>query len=77
MLILLGKFLDDEVVQQRLDVLEVGHVSRGTENCMVSNGMKALNVLKSREGTVRRWGFVRSDDEENISITHRGCLQPS
>lgn len=77
MFILLGKFLDDEVVQQRLDVLEVGHISRGAKNCMVANSVKALNVLKSRERTVRRWGFVRSDDEENISITHRGYLQPS
>ena len=77
MFILLGKFLDDEVVQQRLDVLKVGHVSGGTENGVITNGMKALNTLKSRERTVRRWGLVRSDDEENISITHRGCLRPS
>ena len=75
--ILLSKFLDDEVIQQRSDVLEVGHVSGGTENGVITNGMKALNTLKSRERTIRRWGLVRSDDEENISITHRGYLQPS
>jgi len=77
MLVLLGKFLDDEVVQQRLYVLEVGHVSGGTENGVVADGMKTLNVLESREGTVRRWGLIRSDGGENILITHRGCLQPS
>lgn len=55
MFILLGKFLDDEVVQQGLDVLEVGHVSGGTENGVVTNGVKALNILEPREGTVRRW----------------------
>ena len=77
MLILLGKFLDNKVVQQRLDVLEIRHVSRGTENGVITDSVKTLNILKSRKGTVRRWGLMRSDDKENISITHRGCLQPS
>ena len=53
--ILLSKFLDDEVIQQRSDVLEVGHVSGGTENGVITNGMKALNIPESREGTIRRW----------------------
>lgn len=53
-LVLFGKFLDDKVVQQRLYVLVIGHVSRGTKNGVVTNGMKALNVLESGEGSVRR-----------------------
>jgi len=56
MLILLGKLLDDEVVQQRLDVLKVGHVSGSTENGVVTNGMKTLNIPEPRKRTVRRWG---------------------
>jgi len=52
MLVLLGKFLDDEVVQQRLYVLEVGHIPGGTENGVVADGVKTLNVLESREGTI-------------------------
>jgi len=52
MLILLGEFLDDEVVQQRLDVLAIGHVSGGAENGVVTNGVKTLNVLESGERTV-------------------------
>lgn len=55
MFILLGKFLDDEVVQQRLDVLEVGHVPGGTENGVITDGMKTLDILESGKGTVRRW----------------------
>ena len=58
-LILLGKFLNDEVVQQRLDVLAIGHVSGGTKNGVVTDGMKALDILESSEGTVRRWGIYK------------------
>ena len=54
-LVLFCKFLDDEVVHQGLDVLEVGHVSRGTEDGVVTNGVETLHILESREGTVRRW----------------------
>lgn len=52
MLILLGEFLDDEVVQQRLDVLAVGHVPGGAENGVVTNGVKTLNIPESGERTV-------------------------
>jgi len=55
MFILLGKFLDNEVVQQRLDVLEVGHVPGSAENGVVTDGMKTLDILESGEGAVRRW----------------------
>jgi hypothetical protein len=58
-LVLFGKFLDDEVVHQGLDVLEVGHVSRGAEDGVVTNGVETLHILESREGTVRRWGDYR------------------
>lgn len=51
--ILFGKLLYNEVVQERLDVLAVGHVPGGTDNCVVPNGMKTLDILESREGPVR------------------------
>ena len=77
MFVLLGKFLDDKIVQQRLDILEVGHVPGGTEDGVVANGVKTLNIPKSRERAVRRWRLMISDDKEDIQIAHQGCLQPS
>jgi hypothetical protein len=53
MFILLSKLLDHEVIQQRLDVLEVGHISRGTDNGVVTDGVKALDISESRKGAVR------------------------
>lgn len=56
MLILFSKLLDHEVIQERLDVLKVGHIPRSTENGMVTDSVKALDISKPREGAVRRWG---------------------
>lgn len=58
-LILLGKLLDDEVIQQRSNVLEVGHVPRGTENGVITNSVKTLNVSESCKRTVRCWGSYK------------------
>lgn len=38
---------------------------------MVTNGMKPLNIPKSREGAVRCWGFMRNDDKEDTGYTPR------
>lgn len=59
MLIVLSKLLDHEVIQQRSDVLKVGHISRGTENGVVTDGVKTLDISEPREGTVRCWGGDR------------------
>lgn len=53
MLVLFGKLLDHEVIQQRLDVLEVGHIPGGTENGVFTYGVETLDISESREGTVR------------------------
>ena len=73
-LILLGEFLDDEAVQERLDVLAVGHVPGGAENGVITNGVKTLDVLESGERTVRCWrgyegwwGERRLDYEPRLS----------
>ena len=75
--VLPGEFLNDKIIQQRLDVLEVGHVPRGTENGMVTNGVETLNISKSCERAIRCWGLVVSDDKGDVQIAHQGCLQPS
>lgn len=62
-LILLSKLLDHEVIQQRLDVLEVRHISRGTDNGVVADSMKTLDISESREGTVRCLGPISSDHQ--------------
>ena len=60
--ILRSEFVDYELVENGLDILEVGHVATSTNNGMVAHCVQTLNVLESCEGAVRSWlfGTIRS-----------------
>lgn len=40
-------FFDDEVVEDVLQILEVGHVATCSDNSVLANGMQSLDILES------------------------------
>ena len=50
-----GEFVDDDLVEEGLDGLEVGHVAGCADDGGVADGMQAGDVLKAGEGAVRRY----------------------
>jgi len=77
--VLFVKFREHELVQLLGEILEVGHVSRSTKDCVRANGMQTLNIFESckraigscfeRSEMVARW----IGDEQ----THPDYLQQS
>lgn len=47
MAVLGSEFIDDELVQHSLDVLEIGHVASSSDDGGVSNRMETLNVFET------------------------------
>ena len=50
-----GELVGDDLVEDALDVLEVGHVAGRADDGGVADGMQAGDVLKAGEGAVRRY----------------------
>jgi len=53
--ILRGELVNHELVENVLNVLEIGHVATCTNDSMVANCVQTLDVLESCKGTVRSW----------------------
>lgn len=54
MAVLCGKLVDDELVEDGLDVLKVGHVTACAEDGVIADGVETLDVLEACEGAVGR-----------------------
>jgi hypothetical protein len=52
MAILRREFVDDKLLQEFLDVLEVGHIATGADNRVFADWVQPLNVLKTGKRAV-------------------------
>jgi hypothetical protein len=47
------KFIDDELVKDRLDMLKVGHVAASPNHSVLTDSMKTLHIPVFCKGSVR------------------------
>ena len=53
----------DELVEDGLDVLKVGHVAPCADDGVITDGVETLDVLEACEGTVGGlWRYMLEDD---------------
>ena len=78
-------FLDEKVVKRLLDVLEVGHVARGTDYGGSSDCMKTSNVLEACKRTIGSYrgaqrGIIHlyvSNEDQDIPRLSAAIIIPS
>ena len=54
-----GEFVDDDLVEEGLDGLEVGHVAGGSDDGGVADFMQTLDVFEAGERAVRSCKVTR------------------
>lgn len=50
-----GKFIGDDIVEDALNVLEVGHVAGRADDSGVANSVQTCDILETSEGAVGRY----------------------